>query len=207
MNSPTDPYIRLEVAVKNAAIIVRGVDPIQCRTDLQHLKLQSYTLLCHAAIEEYLEELCLQVATTSRQLYKENGVITKSLVSLISAKLLDDMSEKGKKRIKGELASDIEIFSAEAYTTYKHVVTSNHGIVNDNLKALLLPIGVNPETDIALMASLHSFGGKRGELAHKFVLRREDTLSDSKSRIDLLVRSLIAYDEAACSCIATQMQI
>jgi hypothetical protein len=42
-----------------------------------------------------------------------------------------------------------------------------------------LPIGVDPEnTDVVLMQAMHNSGAKRGEVAHSFKVRRNDTLAD-----------------------------
>ena len=99
MNSPTQHYVKLRESLKKAEVITRGIDRRECKTELQHLKLQAYVLLCHSALEEYIEDLGLSVAQQARSLFSNSGLITRALVALISSRLVDELSEKGKRRV------------------------------------------------------------------------------------------------------------
>ncbi|MFC4655673.1 HEPN domain-containing protein [Rheinheimera marina] len=199
MKSPTQYYRTLISSLRKANKITRGINKLGCETDLQHLKLQSYILLCHSALEQYIEDLGLAAAQEARAIYSRSGIITKTLVALISSKLIDDISEKSKSRLSADLSSDIEEFSKEAFNRYRSVVTSNNGIVDRDQKKLLIPIGVNPEAiDVVLMNNLHSFGAKRGDVAHKFKVQRTDTLTAVDTDLNTIVSGLASYDQAVC---------
>jgi hypothetical protein len=190
-----------------AKIIVRGVDPTGCKNNLQHLKLQAYILLCHGAFEEYLESLGLAVATEARRRLKVSGILTKSIVSLVASKLLDDAALASAKKVMSNSVSDLEAFSAEAYNRYRARVTGNNGIVLADQQAILLPIGVDPAAvDVALMNSLHSFGQKRGAVAHSFKVQRQETLADVSTLVAQLSASLSSYDEEACRALKMRMR-
>jgi hypothetical protein len=206
MKSPTRQYKDLKRALSNAKKITRGVDMHECKNDLQFLKLHSYILLCHSAIEEYIEKLGEEVALEARRVFTRDGVITKALIAMVSAKIIDDLPEKGRKRVSTDLVVNIDEFSKEAFNRYKSILKSNNGITTKDQMAVLLPIGVDPEnTDLVLMQAMHNFGAKRGEVAHSFKVRRNDTLADVWASVNTIANLLVGYDQAACRCIVTRM--
>lgn len=207
MKSPTTHYQTLIRSLKKARLITGGVNKLGCETDLQHLKLQSYILLCHSALEQYIEDLGLAAALAARTAYAGSGIITKTLVALISSKLVDDLPERGKAKLTAELASNIEEFSKEAFNRYRSVVSSNNGIVDRDQNKILIPIGVDPETvDLVLRNNLHSFGARRGDVAHKFKVQRTDTLTAVDTDLSTIVAGIIAYDQAVCDALKFRMR-
>lgn len=207
MKSPTSHYRSLISALKKAKSITGGVNKLGCETDLQHLKLQSYILLCHSALEQYLEDLGLAAAQTARDTYANSGIITKTLIALISSKLVDDLPEKSKVKTLAGLSSSVEEFSKEAFNRYRKVVLANNGIVDRDQKSLLIPIGVSPEDiDLVLMNNLHAFGAKRGDVAHKFKVRRTETLTAVNTDLTTISTSIIAYDQAVCDALRARMK-
>jgi hypothetical protein len=207
MNSPTKHYNDLVSSLGKAKLITRGIDTIDCKTDLQHLKLQSYILLCHSALEQYIEELGRSAAISARKIFLEDGVITRTLVALISAKLIDDLPDKSKSKLTAELSSNIEVFSTEAFNRYHRVVESNNGIIDRDQNNILIPVGVDPKsTDVALMNNLHAFGTKRGDVAHKFRVKRTETLTSVNRDLATIKEGIRAYDEAVCDCLKRRMK-
>lgn len=207
MKSPTQHYRALISSLKKARLITGGVNKLGCDTDLQHLKLQAYILLCHAALEQYIEDLALAAARAARNKYTGSGIITKTLVALISSKLVDDMSEKSKSKLTTDLSSNVEEFSKEAFNRYHAVVKSNNGIVDRDQNKLLVPVGVDPATvDLVLMNSLHGFGARRGDVAHKFKVRRSDTLTAVETELATIVAGILGYDQAVCEALKSRMK-
>jgi len=207
MKSPTPHYRALVRAIRKAKLIAGGINKLGCETDLQHLKLQAYILLCHSALEQYIEELGLSAAKAARETYANSGVITKTLVALISSKLIDDLPDKNKAKLTAELASNVEEFSKEAYNRYRAVIISNNGIVDRDQNKIFIPIGVSPaNVDLVLMNNLHGFGAKRGDVAHKFKVQRTDTLTAVDTEISTIVEGIIAYDHAVCDALRSRMK-
>lgn len=207
MKSPTSHYRALASALRKAKLITGGINKLGCETDLQHLKLQAYILLCHSALEQYIEELGLSAAQTAREIYAKSGVITKTLVALISSKLIDDLPEKSKSKLTAELSSNVEEFSKEAFNRYRAVVSSNNGIVKRDQINIFVPIGVDPEAvDVVLMNNLHVFGAKRGDVAHKFKVQRTDTLTAVDTDLEAILSGIIAYDQAVCDALKSRMR-
>ncbi|MBS1070353.1 hypothetical protein JK222_01325 [Gluconobacter cerinus] len=206
MKSPTNHYKTLSKSLNKAKKINNGINKISCRSDLEHLKLQSYVFLCHSALEQYIEDLGLAAAQAARTKFSSSGIVTKTLIALISSKLVNDISSKSRLKLSEELVSSIEIFSKEAFNRYRHIVQSNNGIKKDDQKNIFLPIGVDPEiNDILLMNNLHSFGTKRGDVAHKFKVQRTDTLTSVETEINAIISNIIGYDKAVCESLKTRM--
>jgi len=207
MKSPTQHYRALTSSLRKAKLITGGINKLGCDTDLQHLKLQAYILLCHAALEQYIEDLALAAAQAARSKYAGSGVITKTLVALISSKLVDDMSTKSKLRLTTDLSSNVEEFSKEAFNRYHDVVKANNGIVDRDQKKILVPIGVDPESvDVVLMNNLHTFGARRGDVAHKFKVQRTETLTSVDTELTTISTSIIGYDQAVCEALRSRLR-
>lgn len=205
MQSPTSHYVALKANVDHARKLVKGVDPLSCSSDLQHLKLRSYVLLCHSIIEEYVENLGRDVALEARKKFK-SGSITKALVALVASRVLDEIKEKSRKKVSSDLVRNLDVFSEEAYTTYKNAVDSNHGIQPDDLLAIFAPIGFDPaEINLPLVNAMKALGEKRGALAHKFAITQQLTLSAFETDLQYIIDDLILLDEEACKCLAIEM--
>lgn len=207
MRSPTPHYRSLISSLRKAKLITGGVNNLGCQTDLQHLKLQSYILLCHSAFEQYIEELGLAAALSARKTFTTSGIITKTLVAMISSKLMTDLPERSKAKLSSDLAVNIEEFSKEAFNRYRDVVADNNGIVDRDQNKILLPIGVDPSSvDLVLKNNLHAFGAKRGDVAHKFKVQRTDTLTSVSTDVTTIAIGIVAYDQAVCEALKARMR-
>ncbi|MCK0121669.1 HEPN domain-containing protein [Loktanella sp. F6476L] len=200
MNSPTPFYVAMKDSLRDASKLVARDDRIECKSHLQHLKLQGYILISHSIFEEYLENLCREAARTAKKVFVDDEIITKALVALISTSVVGKISDRAAKKVSEDLSNNLTLFSTEAINTYFHTISANHGIKSSDQKNLLLPIGIDlAALDIGLSQNLNSFGSQRGSVAHSFKLEREDTLSAVQSQIDNIVRDLEVLDIEACS--------
>lgn len=193
-----DHISKLNADIASAEKLVTKVPLYECRTELQSLSLQSFMLLSHAALEFYFESLGTYAAKKSVRRYNSEGVITKSLVGLVSCKILDDLGDKGRKKIASEVASNIGTFAGEALSLYVLKVKANNGIKKDNLNNLLIPVGVEPEIeDVGAFNALDVFGTHRGDIAHQFsAIRTEHTLSSVKTALGTIMMGVATYDAA-----------
>lgn len=206
MQSPTKLLASCRANVDAARQLVDDVPKDGCETDLDHLKLRSFVLLAHSVIEEYVEELALEVAKEARSKFKKEGKISKALVALIASRVLDEFKEKSARRVGSDMVRNIDIFSEEAFTTFKHAVSSNNGIQPNDLHGLFVPIGFDPsEVNGPLVQALAALGKRRGGVAHKFAIKQELTLSSFESDLNYLLRDLEIFDDEACKCLATEM--
>ena len=210
MRHPTSHLKKLKKAISQARKITSSVPEHGSTTDLHHLKVQSYILLSHAAIEEYLEELGREVAREARKQFSTRGRITRSMVALVMTKVLDEISkkvDKSRDTISVDMISDMDDFSHDAVNLYEQQLRENHGIREPNQKRILLPIGVSPEkTDTATMNMMDAYGLIRGELAHKFTLiRTEHTLNSVETTLTEIIKGIANFDKAACDALRVGM--
>ena len=157
MNSPTPFYEAMKKSLLEAKTLVDGVNPLECADDLQHQKLQGYILIVHSIFEEYLEKLCQESAMVARKALRDEGQITKALVALIATSVVDKISDKARKKVAVDLATNLEVFSMEAANSFYTVIKNNHGITTADQQNILLPLGIDLETlDLGLSQNLRS---------------------------------------------------
>lgn len=161
-------------------------------------------LLAHAALEVYFEDAGLYTATTAVARYKNEGAITRALLGLVSSKVLKDVRTKTAKKIASDAVTNIEVFASEALTAYASRIKSNNGIKGDNIKSILIPVGVEPEVEeIVAFNALNTFGTQRGDIAHKFTgIRHEHTLSSVNSSLAVIVTGIESYERALTAAVA-----
>jgi hypothetical protein len=206
MKSPTEQYTKLKRSLRVAERLIDGLDPIEIKSELEIMKVKSYVLICHSAFEQYIEDVCLEAAKKARVLYKHKGKITKTLVSLIASKVISDVSDKANRKLSAELASNIEIFSSEAFNRYRDIVNTNNGVTIRDLNQLLIPVGVDPSnTDVALMNTLDAFGKTRGDFAHKFTAQKLYTPTAALNDVRTIAEGIKVFDQAVCRNLRLQM--
>lgn len=199
MTPPTTFYADMKASLREAENLVAKVDQIECKTDLQHLKLQGYILISHSIFEVYLEQLGKATALNAKRVFEDDDKITTTLVALISTSVAAKISGKAKQKVSAELAGNLEIFTKAAVSNYVDSIRRNNGITTNDQKNLFLPLGVDLETlDMPLSQNLNILARKRGALAHSFKVQREETLSAVQSRINDIVTGLKTLDDRAC---------
>jgi hypothetical protein len=195
---PASHLAQLDADILSARKIVSRVPLNECVTELQGLCLQSFIFLTHAAIEAYFEAVGIYAARRAIDRYNNEGVITKALVGLVSSKILDDIGDRARKKIAGDVASNIGTFAAAALTLYTMRVNASNGVKKENIQNLLIPIGVEAENeDIFALNELHSFGVHRGAIAHQFsAIRTEHTLSSVNTSLRTIRSGIATFDAA-----------
>jgi len=209
MKSPTKAYKQLKRSLTELKPILNRVPLMLCDTNLQHLKVQSFVFLSHAAFEVYVEELSRSVSEEAVRLLNVDGIITKALISMTAwetiAQVDDDIKRK---KIKLEVANNFKTFANASKINLHKQIEDNHGIRKVNLRDLLVPIGVDPEiVDMATFAALDALGLKRGHIAHKVKIQREETRSSIIGEVNTILEGLKNYDREACICIEKRMTI
>jgi hypothetical protein len=135
-------------------------------TSEQRDLIASYVLLAHAEIESFLE-LCADLAADrALDRWKSAQVCTKTMSRLLlfhhSRAQLKDPCRVGAKEIE------------RAVAFFKNEVRQNHGIKEKNVLSLFLPLGVaHSDLDSVWLATVNSFGQKRGDSAHTWAKTRQ----------------------------------
>ena len=181
-------------------------------SESQLSRTAAYRVLAHAEIEFYLEERAWEVVQNAKTLWDKSGKNTRTLICLLGFSGLtmdkppDTLTpQKGSKTVKEEkikISKKIDL----AVESFKRVISQNHGVKEDHILSLLLPIGIDSDDlDPAWLATMNTFGEKRGLVAHKSAtsymtiqtpdpaneLNTVNQITDELLRIDELINNLI----------------
>ncbi|HHJ18819.1 MAG TPA: hypothetical protein ENJ84_03155 [Gammaproteobacteria bacterium] len=200
MKSPTKPYKALKASLKNIRKILVRVPESECLSPLDHLKVQSYVLLAHAAFEQYIEEIVTVVSRKAHSQLKNDDRVCRAMLSLVASEAMQQVDDDvARRKIKSSVGSDLLSFASSAVSNLTLDIQANHGITTADQRKLLLQIGVDPEeVDLTVSAALNAFGTKRGSIAHKVKMKTTETRSSVLSETEQIRIGLIAFDAAAC---------
>lgn len=122
----------------------------------------AFRLLAHAEIEACIEDLARDVVNGCYATFTQHGRVAIPVAALCATyggKLLKV------DRSASEPLSDIVNSSVSSH--YQEI-RNNHGIKEENVCKLLLPLGVKHSSlDPSWLANLTSFGSRRGDAAHR----------------------------------------
>ncbi|WP_026899355.1 HEPN domain-containing protein [Daejeonella oryzae] len=164
------------------AHLLPPINPMGTYTDKDQDLLRAYCLLCHAEFEAYLEGITLQVVTRAYNKW----LTDKSVISPIIFQLAYNFASK----IKDVPYSLV----VKSYLEYKKSIEGNHGIKENNLSNFFRPIGF--EMDSLLKATLHNFGGARGEIAHtSFSTQQPLDPATEKANVVQILNGLRLFDD------------
>ena len=150
------------------------ISPIGLYSDSQLSRTAAYRVLAHAEIESYLEERAWTIVIDAKTAWDKSGKNTRTLICLLGFSGLtmdkppDTLTpQKGSKTVKEEkvkISKKIDL----AVESFQRVISQNHGVKEDHILSLLLPIGIDSDDlDPAWLATMNTFGEKRGLVAHK----------------------------------------
>ena len=148
------------------------ISPISSYSESKLSRTTAYRVLAHAEIESYLEERAWTIVIDAKEAWKM-GKTTRTLICLLGFSGLtmdkppDTLTpQKGSKTVKEEkikISKKIDL----AVESFKRVISQNHGVKEDHILSLLLPIGIDSDDlDPAWLATMNTFGEKRGLVAH-----------------------------------------
>lgn len=128
--------------------------------------IRSYVLLVHAEIESYFEDIAkekiLKAFAGWRNHRKKSNCLL-SLMTFISHEInWDNRRLEDKKEIEFRINLIIK--------HYIEKINNNHGIKEDHICKLLLPIGVEiSQIDDVWLNTMNNFGAQRGTIAHSTI--------------------------------------
>jgi len=151
-------------------------NPTGTYTDAWLDRTRGYLLLTHAETEHYLETVVKKLVTRQVAEWQNHRRATSVLLALtLSFKLAwsigrDADFEAFSKALLSERKIDKSVTElvVAANTQFHIKVRENHGIKEENLKTLLIPIGFDmTQLDPSLLIEMENFGRIRGENAHQ----------------------------------------
>jgi hypothetical protein len=124
---------------------------------------RAFILLAHAELESYLEDCATDQVNTAHERWKKY----RSCPTLLSRLVFYHLAKTAKNR-DWAMPSDKSINAA--VNAYKRELNDNHGIKEQNVLSILLPLGLaHDKLSTTLLGTLNSLGTIRGNVAHRSV--------------------------------------
>lgn len=173
--------------------------PHRIESYVHELKLKSYVLLCHSAIEEYLERVSMAVLSESFELFKKDRKIRDPLLCVCSYYKIGLPKEVASRKSGDSFSEIFEKLCERALGEHAVAIDSIHGIKTKDQDAILLPVGLRIfDLDRVLSQNLNAFGGTRGRLAHQFGIKSLTPKIGQEAAVWSLVSLLRGLDNTLC---------
>jgi hypothetical protein len=159
--------------------------------------LMSFRILLHAEIEYYLEQLIIQKVNKAKEKWIKHKDCSSILLSLLS---YTECSFSPIPTALGEIntGNDITFRVNKAVSTFiTRIEKQNHGIKEANIIPLVISLGMDyTKIDQTLLNDLSSFGGLRGDIAHKsFKVAQSIIPKNEENLSQQIIQSLKPFDE------------
>lgn len=208
MQETTPEFHHLEVALAIAGKLISDLPAHSVGGELGDLKLRSYVLLRHAAVEEYLERASVYVLRECLKEFAERSHVTEPLIAVccyyemnLAPTLLDGA-------ISGSATSLFEKICRKAVEAHVTAIDGVHGIKTKDQDTILNPIGIRlHDFDHVLSQKLNSMGNHRGSVAHQFRITHIHPRSALESDTVNLLRLLRPFDNELCRRMALRYHI
>lgn len=201
-NSPS--HQRLVQAIERLRLVLLPdtFDPTGSYIDSQGTSLRavSFRVLAHAEIEAYIEDIALELLETAWKAWKDRGVPSLTAMSLLAF--------SGREHTLPPSAAstpnaDLDACNCmqKAQGVWRDAHRKNHGLKEENVLRLFLPLGVQANAiDTMLLADLSSFGTERGAVAHSATTRITQYVDPETEykKISQLVQDLTSLDALVC---------
>lgn len=172
-------------------------DPLGSYTERQLTHATAYRMLVHAEIEAYLEDRVKEVADAAIQEWSKSSKVSRTLLALLAFSgmelesppdSLTPSQSSANKKLEDRLQLNKKL--GKVYGNFLSSVKDNHGIKENNILSLLLPVGIDSEElDRDWLNLMDDFGEKRGLIAHTSASSYKTTQPiDPKQELDTVNR-------------------
>ncbi len=138
-------------------------------------RARGFRLLAHAEIEAFIEDITFEIAKQSVSNWVNHRVATESLFCLmahyhsgfaIDAEDQPTFPDTSRSKVKEAIQEVVTV----ALKQYRSIHDHNHGVREENLYRLILPVGIRKDDlDPLWITNLNEFGKGRGDVAHRAV--------------------------------------
>lgn len=177
---------------------------VQQPTPEEVIKILAYRLMAHAEVEDFVESRVEQIATSASRAFDKEGIVSRALLAIASftevalgapPSTLEPEQPTQKKEWPTRL---LLAERAKKYVSdFVRTVKGNHGIKEENLLSLVLPVGVPADAlDPTWLAHCSSFGSDRGDAAHRSSSRVSSVPNpeDERAKVSRILEGLATLD-------------
>ncbi|QMU30583.1 HEPN domain-containing protein [Adhaeribacter radiodurans] len=138
--------------------------------DEYDLDVKSYCILCHAAFEEFVEIISLQVMSKCIKRYLTESRVSKPLITLMHFKgNYSNYLEKDLEPTVEKVFDYNRRILNDLKATFSQEIFNNHGVSSKYLRKLLMPVSIDIPENVNWTNSLEKLANARGAYAHKFL--------------------------------------
>jgi hypothetical protein len=131
-------------------------------------RARGYRLLAHAEIESYLEDRAREVARVAVAKWQTSRKAERVVVALVAFHHSQEpLTRIRLKELHSKNRNHAEEAIHKANQRFHRQLANNHGIKEENVLEVLLPLGMDPsDIDTVWLSTMDSFASLRGETAH-----------------------------------------
>lgn len=172
-------------------------------------RARAYRLLVHAEIEHYLERIAERAVLDCIKNWRADKTASDIIICLLASyhSGWGDDSENSEAlpiTSKNNIKAGVDKVIQNTLDQYMHILRTNHGIREENLKNIFIPIGIRfVDLDPTWLIDITSFGKDRGEVAHRS--NKAQQAIDPKTeyeRVKVLIIGLGELDQLVQSALA-----
>lgn len=156
-------------------------------SDKEQDDIRAYLFLVHAELEYYFEEIARQKTDEALQKWIANRNYKSTILMSLSCFNKTAITTK-------KIRERLHIVK----NSYYQIINNNHGIKEQNILDILLPLGIHiDDIDITWLNTISSFGSQRGDVAHQSS-RVQSPLNplDIKNNITLILQEIELLDKS-----------
>ena len=193
----TDKYLRLQTRLNKLrkVYLPNSFSPTGTYSDSVYEKVRAYTVLSHAEMEYYFEEIALSIAEKAYKKWTQHQKASKPLLALVA--FYEGQYSSVPEAHDGNRSDEtIDERIRKAYSSYNEQVrVKNNGIKEANILRVFLPIGVQiTDLDENLLIALNNFGRKRGTIAHSTKSSILTTPDDALNTVNEIISLIDTFD-------------
>jgi hypothetical protein len=131
-------------------------------------RVRGYRLLVHAEIESYIEDRTRMIVSATLNSWLRHHRPSRVLTNLLAFHLVQQAISKNQlKDVFTTNTPHTDDAAKSAAQAYFKLLSDNHGIREEHILRILLPLGIRtPDIDPAWLSTIDTFGRSRGETAH-----------------------------------------
>lgn len=153
--SPRFRQLTSRLADLRLRLLPRQFDPLGRYSDRQRERARGYTLIAHAELESYLEDMAISYAgrRSTDLAIAGSGAVT--------------LSRQHSETVVADIGLTMGVLVGSQKAVIAYAGTFNHGVKAENIRRLFSPLGLDIAAEFpALVLSLSTWGKTRGALAH-----------------------------------------
>lgn len=171
-----------------------------------HSKALAFRILASAAVESYVENLCLSIAKIGCDRISKGQPSGAGRALIIW--YLSRTSQRGIPIHESDISSNSDL-AGEVYSSYSSAVKSNHGIDGKAFRKLVYPIGLrDSQMPSLLVGTLDTMAERRNPASHTYVNRAKSMVEPAEEHNSVVqVMNLLNSVDADLLTISTSFPI